>query len=50
LVETQITDACLTGVAKLQRLQGLDLTATKVTKAGVAELHKALPNCDIVGP
>jgi len=31
----------------LQRLQVLWLGGTKVTKAGVAELKKALPNCKI---
>jgi len=34
-------------VAKLQKLEKLELQATKVTDAGVAELKKALPNCKI---
>jgi len=37
-------------VAKLQKLEWLWLNDTKVTKAGVAELKKALPNCEIYGP
>jgi hypothetical protein len=34
-------------VAKLQKLTELYLSNTKVTKAGVAQLKKALPNCEI---
>ena len=34
-------------VAKLQQLKELYLGYTKVTKAGEAELQKALPNCKI---
>jgi len=37
-------------VAKLQNLKKLYLPATQATKAGVAELKKALPNCYIEGP
>jgi len=37
-------------VAKLQQLTLLNLTHTQVTKAGVAELKKALPNCKIYSP
>jgi len=37
-------------VAKLQNLKLLDLTETQTTKAGIAELKKALPNCEITGP
>jgi len=37
-------------VAKLQKLGILYLLGTKVTKEGVAELKKALPNCQIEGP
>jgi len=35
-------------VAKLQKLERLELQGTKVTDAGVAELKKALPNCEII--
>ena len=50
LHRTQITDAGLKDVAKLQKLEILRLDFTKVTKAGVSELKKALPNCYIQGP
>ena len=50
LNNTQITDEGLKDVAKLQNLTGLDLSRTQVTKAGVAELQKALPNCAIASP
>ena len=36
--------------AKLKNLYWLSLGDTKITDAGVAELKKALPNCDIKGP
>jgi len=45
---TDITDASLKEVAKLQQLTDLDLYDTRVTQAGVAELQKALPKCDII--
>ena len=45
---TQITDEGLWEVAKLQQLKSLNLVfCPKVTKAGVAGLQKALPNCRI---
>ena len=50
LRSTQITDEGLEEVAKLQKLEQLWLGRTKITKAGVAELNKALPNCFIFGP
>jgi len=37
-------------VAKLQNLIAFGLFRTKITKAGVAELKKALPNILIYGP
>jgi hypothetical protein len=37
----------LNEVAKLKKLKKLILANTQVTKAGVAELKKALPNCEI---
>jgi hypothetical protein len=49
LNDTQITDAGLKDVAKLQKLRGLELQGTKITKAGVAELKKALPKCMVIG-
>ena len=45
-----VTDEGLKELAKLQNLRNLLLNNTKVTKAGVAELQKALPNCQIAGP
>ncbi len=47
LPRTQITDAGLKDVAKLQWLTRLYLRGTKITTAGVAELKKALPKCTI---
>jgi len=34
-------------LAKLQKLETLNLIQAQVTEAGVAELQKALPNCNI---
>ena len=45
--DTKITDVGLKEVAKLQKLTFLDLRDTEITKAGVAELKKALPKCEI---
>ena len=51
LDETKVTDAGLEHLAGLTNLQkGLNLTLTQITDAGVAELQKALPNCDISKP
>ena len=50
LNDTQITDAGLKEVAKLQKLETLWVSDTQVTEAGVAELKKALPSCKIEGP
>jgi len=47
LGDTQITDVGLKEVAKMKQLDLLFLQFTKVTKAGVAELRKALPNYTI---
>ena len=44
---TEIADAGLKEVAKLKQLTLLSLYDTKVTKAGIAELQKALPKCNI---
>ena len=46
----KITVADLKELAKCTQLTNLDLLGTKVTKAGVTELKKALPNCEIEGP
>jgi len=37
-------------VAKLQKLERLFLSNTQTTDEAVAELKKALPQCDITGP
>ena len=50
LDNTQITDAGLKELAEVHKLKYLVLIKTKVTKEGVAELKKALPNCKIYGP
>jgi len=51
LISTQVNDAGLKEVAKLQNLERLLLNDNEqITKAGVAELKKALPNCKIIGP
>ena len=42
-----ITNEGLKELAKLQNLKELTLNGTKVTMAGVGELRKELPNCDI---
>ena len=48
---------CIKELTKLQQLERLDLydhtipyDEPQITKAGVAELKKALPNCAILGP
>ena len=42
-----ITDAGLKELANLKQLKTLVLNGTKVTRSGVAQLQKALPNCRI---
>lgn len=42
-----ITDRGLHAIAGLTHLKHLDLSGTKTTKAGIAELRKSLPNCTI---
>ena len=44
---TQVTDASLEHFKGLTNLQELALHGTQVTDAGVTELKKALPNCQI---
>jgi hypothetical protein len=43
-----VTDAGLKELAQIQGLTILDIRHTKLTKAGVAELQKALPKCKIL--
>jgi serine/threonine protein kinase len=47
LASSGATDVSLKNLHDLVKLRELDLTATKVTAAGVAELQKALPKCNI---
>ena len=48
LMETQITDAGLVHLKNLTNLKDLSLAGCKnITDSGVAELQKALPNCEI---
>ena len=44
---TGVTDAGLKELVVLKELWGLSVTGTRVTAAGAAELHKALPKCQI---
>ena len=46
----KITDAGLVHLKGLTKLQELDLHNTKITNAGIADLQKALPNCQIRKP
>src|SRR5260221_4640277 len=47
ITNTDITDVGLPSLKSLSRLQRLDLMGTKVTRAGITDLHAALPNCKI---
>ena len=47
---TKVTDEGLKEVAKFQKLELLWLGDMQITAEGVAELKKALPNCNIKGP
>lgn len=44
---TSVTDAGLKCLAKLRRLQNVDLRNTRVTAEGAKRLKRALPNCNI---
>ncbi|MCE9552132.1 MAG: hypothetical protein K8T91_02005 [Planctomycetes bacterium] len=46
----QVDDKAVHILKGLTKLKKLYLVGTKITPAGVAELKKALPNCQIVGP
>ena len=45
-----VSDAGLLTIAEQKHLKKLDLRDTSVTKAGVAELKEALPECEILAP
>lgn len=42
-----VTDVGLKDLAELKGLRKMDLRVTGVTDAGVADLRKALPDCEI---
>ena len=48
LAGSGLSDAGIKHLAGLTNLESLDLRRTKSTAVGVAELEKALPNCQIV--
>lgn len=48
LSSTNVTDAGLLNLTGLTQLRVLKLSYTKVTDAGVDELHRALPDCQII--
>ena len=50
LINNEITDEGLKEVAKLQKLEYLNLYGSQITKAAVVEFKKSLPNCKIEGP
>ena len=47
LRETEVTDECVKHLKGMTVLKFIVLGSTKVTDAGIADLHKALPNCKI---
>ncbi len=47
LAGTQVADAGLVHLKGLTKLKRLSLQGSQVTRAGVAELKKALPKCSI---
>lgn len=48
LTNDKITDAGLVHLYGLKNVKGIDLKGTEVTRAGIAELKKHLPNTDII--
>ncbi len=48
LAGSGLSDAGIKQLAALPNLEWLDLRRTKASAAGVSELQKALPNCQIV--
>lgn len=48
--KSNITDLGLESLARLETLEHLNVTGTKVTEGGLRQLEKTLPNCQIVGP
>ena len=50
LINNEITVEGLKEVAKLQKLEYLNLYGSQITRAAVVEFKKSLPNCNIKGP
>jgi len=48
LAGSGLSDPGIKHLAGLTNLEALDLRRTKASAAGIAELQKALPNCQIV--
>ncbi|MFT5525242.1 MAG: hypothetical protein ACI9HK_003209 [Pirellulaceae bacterium] len=48
LADNRIADTSLEQIRVLKNLEYLDLRGTNVTKQAIADLEKALPNCDII--
>ena len=48
LFATELSDVGLKEVSKMKQLKVLGLVDNKITKAGVAQLKKALPKCIIL--
>ena len=44
-----VTDEGVRYLARMKQLREVNLTGTRVTEEGLAELHKALPRCKVVG-
>jgi hypothetical protein len=47
LQDTGVTDVALKALASLKKLKTVYLNGTKVTAAGMADLKKALPECEV---
>ena len=48
LRDPKITDEAVEHLAKISSLKRLDITGTKITDEGLAQLRDALPKCEIV--
>ena len=48
LSHTEITDACVSDIIKLTKLQCLNLKGTQLGDGGKKRLTRALPECDVV--
>jgi hypothetical protein len=48
LMGTPITDAAVPVLGTMSQLRELDISLTRVTAAGVAELRRLLPDCAVL--